>query len=127
MLGATIQHHLDQQPDDNVMKTGSDLSELEKFKQEATEILEGVMFPLHKWESNVETLESEGMPNPSKILGLSLDKRVDELLIDMPEYPEEMPVTKRSVISHLGKMYDPLGIASPTMAEGKRIFREVLR
>ena len=66
MLGATIQHHLDQQPDDNVMKTGNDLLELEKFKQEATEILEGVMFPLHNWESNVETLESEECQTPRR-------------------------------------------------------------
>ena len=60
-----------------------------------------------------------------KILGLTWDKKEDELLIEMPEYPEEIPVTKRSIISHLGKMYDPLGIASPTMAEGKRVFRQV--
>ena len=85
ILGATVQNHLNQQPVeyestvdalrentyvDNVMKTGDGLTELEKFKQEATKIFESGMFPLHKWESDVETLESEGMPNPSKILGL---------------------------------------------------------
>ena len=139
MLGATIEHHLDQQPAefestvnelqentyvDNVMTTGSDRAELVKFKQEATKILESGMFPLHKWESNIEELESEGMPNPSKILGLKWDKREDELSIEMPAYSEEAPVTKKSIVSYLGKVYDPLGIASPTMAEGKRIFRE---
>ena len=108
MLGATIQHHLDQQPVelentvqalkentyvDNVMQTGSDLLELKKFKQEATDVLECGKFPLHKWESNIQTLESEGMPNPSKILGLTWDKREDELLIEMPTYPDEVPVT----------------------------------
>ena len=34
-------------------------------------------------------------------------------------------MTKRSVPSHLGSIYDPLGIISPTLAEGKRIYREV--
>jgi hypothetical protein len=63
MLGATMQYHLDQQPAefkttvealrentyvDNVMETGSDMLELEKFKQEGTEILDSGMFPMHK-------------------------------------------------------------------------------
>ena len=79
---------------------------------------------MHKWESNVKLLESEGMPNPSKSLGLTWNKREDELLIEMLVNPEGMPVTKKSIVSHLEKIYDPSRIASPTTAEGKRIFRE---
>ena len=71
------------------MTTGSDLTELVKFKQEATKILESGMFPLHKWELNIKELENEGMPNSSKILGLKWDKREDELLIEMPVYSEK--------------------------------------
>ena len=69
MLGATMQHHFNLQPEeyqntieslkentyvDNLMKTGSDIADLEDFKREATEILEDAKFPVHKWESNVE-------------------------------------------------------------------------
>ena len=69
MLGATLQHHFNLQPEeyqntieslkentyvDNLMKTGSDIADLEDFKREATEILEDAKFPVHKWESNVE-------------------------------------------------------------------------
>ena len=61
------------------------------------------MFSLHKWESDVEMLESEGMPNPSKILGLKWDKRNDELSVEMPEYPTEIPVTKKSIATILAK------------------------
>ena len=57
------------------METGSDLSELKKFKREATEILEAGKFPLHKWESNVETLESEGMPNPFEDFGSNVGQK----------------------------------------------------
>ncbi|XP_028415516.1 uncharacterized protein LOC114538581 [Dendronephthya gigantea] len=139
MLGATIQHHLDVQPAhlkdtvqalkdntyvDNIMQVSSDVSELEKFKLEATDILEGAKLPLHKWESNVEALESENMPNPSKILGPTWEKEEDELYVSVPDYPEGTKVTKKSIVSHLGKIYDSLGIVSPTMAEGKRIYRE---
>ena len=139
ILNATLQHHYDNQPSlydetledlkgntyvDNLMKTGSGVEELKKFKKEATEILESAQFPLHKWESNLTVLESENMPNPTKILGHIWDKKKDTLLISMEKYPKEKPVTKKTILSHLGSLYDPLGIASPTLAEGKRIYRD---
>ena len=77
ILRATIQHHLHLQPTDvqdtvqalkdntyvdNIMQIGSDVSELEKFKLETKEVLESAKLPLHKWDSNVEALESEDMP-----------------------------------------------------------------
>ena len=90
MLGTTMQFHLDHQPEkvedtvqalkentyvDNIMQICSDVSELEKFKVEATEILESAKLPLHMWEFNVESLESEDMLNPLKILGLIWERR----------------------------------------------------
>ena len=54
---------------DNLMRTGGDHGKLVQFKEESTVILESAKFPVHKWESNVKSLESESMPNPSKILG----------------------------------------------------------
>lgn len=84
LLGATLQHHLEQQgPEfeetvralkedtylDNLMQTGGVNEKLVRFKEESTVILESAKFPVHKWESNVKSLESESMPNPSKILG----------------------------------------------------------
>ena len=59
---------------DNLMKPGGNIQELNQFKIEATEILELGKFPVHKWESNINVSESEGMPNPTKILGHSWDK-----------------------------------------------------
>lgn len=98
ILGATLQHHYDQQPEevsetvqtlrentyvDNLMKTGQGLEEMERFKTEATQILEQARFPVHKWESNLRELESDGMTNPSKILGLNWDKESDTLELTM--------------------------------------------
>ena len=34
-------------------------------------------------------------------------------------------MTKRAILSYLGAIYDPLGIVSPTMAQGKHIYRQV--
>ena len=47
----------------------TNVEDLEKFKTQATGILEDGTFTIHKWESNVEKLESEDMGNPSKIPG----------------------------------------------------------
>ena len=57
-----LQYHYDQQPEelsetvqtlrdntyvDNLMKTGSEIEEMSKFKSEATEILGSAKFPVH--------------------------------------------------------------------------------
>ena len=65
ILGATLRFHIDQQPDDFVetveelrtntyvdylMKTGRQVEEMRKFKEETTYILEDAKFKVHKWE-----------------------------------------------------------------------------
>ena len=95
------------------LKTGSGVGELSRFK-EATEILESAKFPVHKWESDVQELDEE--PNPSKILGLMWDKREDRL---------EIQFSNEAIYSESAeRYYDPLGVISPTIVEGKRIYRE---
>eukprot|EP00794_Sanderia_malayensis_P002861 gene2861-3307_t len=141
MLGATLNHHYDQYRElseytetvkmlrentyvDNLMCTGWELDKLEKFKRDSTAILHDAKFPVHKWESNHEQLEDENMKNPTKILGHTWDKREDTLEIVIDEIDTSSPVTKASILSQLGKIYDPLGIISPTLVEGKRIYRD---
>ena len=109
---------------DNLMQTGGDHEKLAQFKEEATVMLESAKFPVHKWESNVKSLESESMPNPSKILGHTWHKDEDTVELSAKPFPQEQQVTKHSILSYLGTVYDPLGIISPTMAEGKHIYRE---
>ena len=107
---------------DNLMKTGSQIEDLERFKEEATHILESAKFPVHKGESNVIALESENMQNPGKILGHTWNKINDTLVIQVPQTKEETVLTKKVILSQLGRIYDPLGIISPTLVEGKRIY-----
>ena len=121
VLGATRRHHLDQQPEefaemvqelrsntyvDNLMKTGAQVEEMKKFKDETTHILEDAKFTVHKWESNIKELKDQNMPNLSKILGQVWDKD-DTLEIKIPPFSKDTPVTKKSILSHLGKVYDP--------------------
>ena len=109
------------------MATANQVNEMIKFKEESTEILKQARFPVHKWESNVPSLESENMPNPGKILGLVWDNRSDMLTVNAPNVESDEKLTKRTILSRLGKMYDSLGIISPTMVEGKNIFRNACK
>ena len=64
------------------------------------------------------------MQNPSKVLGHIWDKENDTFEVQIQKLAEEQTVTKRSILSKLGSVYDPLGLMSPTLVEGKRIYRE---
>ena len=86
--------------------------------------MEKARFPVYKLESNLPELESDNTANPGKILGHNWDKRKDTLELPVQQFSDEQSVTKRAILSHLGSTYDPLGIISPTTAEGKRIYRE---
>lgn len=85
------------------------------------QIIQSLRDPVHKWKSNVQQLDEE--PNPSKILGLMWEKRDDTLEIQV-KMSENSPVTNRSILSQLCAIYDPLRVISPTIVEGKRIYRE---
>ncbi|PFX20055.1 hypothetical protein AWC38_SpisGene15508 [Stylophora pistillata] len=137
--GVTLNYHYDQRGEeveetaqalkekayvDNLMKTGKEEEELEKFKREATSLLESGKFPVHKWESDVERLKGEDSTNYGKILGTVWDKREDVLEVQVTEPRVNQPLTKRGPLSHLASIYDPLGIMSPTTVKGKHIYRD---
>ena len=58
----------------------------------------------------------------SKLLGLPWDKTEDTLSVTFPTSPAE--ITKRGILANLAQVYDPLGVVSPVMLDGKRIYRE---
>ena len=53
------------------------------------------------------------------------DKRQDTLEIEAEPKNPEAPVTKGQILRELSSVDDPLGILSPTMVEGNRVYREV--
>ena len=64
------------------------------------------------------------MPNPRKILEHSWDNFEDMLEMQVPKCSQDQPITKRGILSHLGSIYDPLGIISPTVVKEKWIYRD---
>jgi hypothetical protein len=123
---------------DDLMTGGATITEVKEKKSQAREIFEDATFKLHKWHSNVKELESPttndeeitfakqelGDEKPqTKLLGLSWDKSKDSLSVTLDH--EGYGTTKRSVLSQLAKIYDPLGLVSPMTLQGKNLFREM--
>ena len=61
--------------------------------------------------------------NGSKLLGLKWNKVKDSLQVDFPSTPAVL--TKRGILAYLAKVYDPLGLLSPMLLQGKILYREV--
>ncbi|XP_063617952.1 uncharacterized protein LOC134790896 [Cydia splendana] len=101
--------------------------------QEMNELLKKGGFDLQKWSSNNEELISymketdvkeEGslqlkIDAVMKILGLVWNRRNDEFEYSVQLPPLKVPVTKRSVISDISRLFDPLGWLAPVIIVAK--------
>nr|CAI5863527.1 unnamed protein product [Callosobruchus analis] len=117
--------------------SGSDtVEEVKRLRSEITKILNHACMPLRKWASNKsDVLEGMGASNKnfeiagdktSKILGLSWDADNDTF-----SYPTEIEpasrVTKRTVLSTVAKLFDPLGLLGPIVVKAKLIIQALWR
>ena len=154
LLWGVLEHHLrswsKKNPDeverlrrslyvDDILTGGKDVTQARLRKSTATEIINDAKFELRKWNSNVPELEDERrtpdddqsfakqqlqvLPNQSKLLGLKWNKSTDNISVEFLECTSA--TTKRGLLGTLAKIYDPLGLASPTTLRGKLIYRGV--
>ena len=153
LLGGTLKQHLDslkaKYPEEveEIMKSlyvddvigGTDTVDQGcSLNEVAVSVFGEAGFKLHKWHSNVEKLEAEDVlrdegqtyaneqlgvkPNEAKLLGLPWNKREDTLAVSFKG--DSAGTTKREVLKSLASVFDPLGVASPIVLIGKRIYRE---
>ena len=124
---------------DDLISGAPTTNEAAELKQDAIEIFDDAKFRLHKWHSNAPELESDmndgaltfakqqlrvsPKENGSKLLGLKWNKVEDSLQVDFPSTPAVL--TKRGLLAYLAKVYDPLGLLSPMLLEGKILYWEV--
>lgn len=98
-------------------------------------------FQLRKWCSNVPTVLEDVAPEnnalqPSidlsrdqclKTLGLRWEPATDHLryVINLPDASSEEPLTKRIALSHIARLFDPLGLLGPVVTLAK-LFMQAL-
>ena len=122
------------------MAGGTTVDDVQTKKATAIEVFQDASFTLHKWHSNAKELEASsnppaddelsyakqqlGVSRPgTKLLGLAWDKDKDTFKVGF--HKDETISTKRNALSQLAKIYDPLGLASPTTLQGKILYREM--
>ncbi|KAL3084097.1 hypothetical protein niasHS_008736 [Heterodera schachtii] len=59
----------------------------------------------------------------TKVLGIEWKPRHDQLIFKMPIFSS--PTTKRKILSHIAKVYDPLGLISPALLPAKHFLQIV--
>ena len=124
------------------MTGGETLNTVPTKRTGAVEIFEDGTFKLHERHSNVAALENEEGSNSTdeedishakqqlgfsktntKLLGLPWDKSKDTLSVETPR--KTTTTTKRAALPELAKVYDPLGLISPTTLVAKQLYREM--
>ena len=128
---------------DDLITGGPTVRETQHLKESAQTIFSEAQFELHKWHSNVPVLENDTLqeersseqessyakqqmgakPGETKLLEMPWDKEKDTIAVVFPTQPLEP--TKRELLGSLARIYDPLGLGSPTILEGKVLYREV--
>ena len=126
---------------DDLITGGESVQSVGTKRLRTVEVFEDATFHLHKWHSNDSTLENYDRTNQpeedltyakqhlgsneceAKLLGLPWNKTEDTLTI--PTSSEREISTKRVALSELAKVYDPLGLASPSTLVAKILYREM--
>lgn len=121
---------------DNSVTSVNTWAEYEKFKIDSTRILADAKMELRQWEHS--TMETPGIGLTegvglgvdsncdvnefSSVLGMKWNKNRDTLsCVSFSDLPQHL--TKRSLLSSINKIFDPLGFLSPAMVYPKVILQ----
>jgi hypothetical protein len=126
---------------DNCAASVATYEEYELFKKQATEIMFEAKMHLRNWEcnqmmANAENGNSTEREQPvepncvlqennsvTKVLGLLWNKIDDTLYCDVPVIEASDNVTKRVILSHISKVFDPIGFLCPAILPLKTILQ----
>ena len=124
---------------DDVMTGSSSLEAVLQMKSQLVQLLEMAHFPLVKWVSNcpaiIETVSKgqreilqpqllntdEGV----KALGLFWNPVSDQFFFRVNLTPHVKEMTKRSMLSDVAKLYDPLGWLAPVIVKAKILLQSL--
>ena len=141
LLQATLTHHLDKSKSpyaekikeslyvDNLQGTVLSEEELLKFYDSANKTMAEANMPLQEWCTNSPMLQNvlhqqaEGQQYKIKLLGINWNVKKDQLSVKDVSF-DNKPLTKRTLLSNISKLYDPLGLMSPMTIPSKILMQE---
>ena len=118
---------------DDLLTGVNSVEEAKTLRSELTKLLLAYGLELRKWASNNPHVFLENNPTNSeksiqsdkdpKTLGLSWDPQEDILQYSVKKSSSER-VTKRSILSKIAQIFDPLGLVGPAIIRAKIIMQE---
>ena len=117
---------------DDVLTGCNSMETVQRLQRELVLLLKRGGFELHKWCSNnpqllefidSDNIESEyliqGGHDTKKTLGVRWKPDTDTFHYKTTPYTAIGPVTKRSILSEICRLFDPLGLISPVLVKAK--------
>ncbi|XP_076376168.1 uncharacterized protein LOC143258753 [Megalopta genalis] len=118
---------------DDLLTGAQTEQEIETLKGELTQILSQAGMDLRKWASNCPTVTATdsternreiAVDKDPKTLGLLWSPTTDHLMFRV-EAPQDQRVTKRTILSEIAQIFDPLGLISPIVIVAKLILQQL--
>lgn len=123
---------------DDILSGADNPSEARQLQMDLIDLLQSGGFELSKWASNCSKLigcrdfinsTAKTLPLPANqyvsTLGLQWDTQHDELRVKIMLGPPVSPCSKRSVLSEIAKLFDPLGWLAPVLIRGKILLQDL--
>lgn len=124
---------------DDVLTGADSIEDALIIRDDLIQILMKGGFELHKWcannelllenipKSKLEILQPNGFSNIEtiKTLGLSWQPIQDKFVFDIKPFPIRITHTKRTILSDIASLFDPLGLIAPVIVHAK-IFLQTL-
>ncbi|XP_055307836.1 uncharacterized protein LOC129571970 [Sitodiplosis mosellana] len=97
-----------------------------------TEVFSQYGLPLRKWHSNISASQSERLievkthpQNSCTALGLQWNTCTDEISFKITLKKDVKSITKRTVLSEIASLFDPLGLLAPLIMPAKMFMRQL--
>ncbi|XP_058817069.1 uncharacterized protein LOC131680368 [Topomyia yanbarensis] len=125
---------------DDMLSGVDDVKDGRKLIQQLVELLQSAGFSLRKWNSNSKELlqnvpeqlrddrsilELDSSSSTIKTLGLVWEPSTDSFRFTIPTWNSAAVITKRTVLSDVSRLFDPLGLVGPVIIQAKIFIQEL--
>lgn len=123
---------------DDILTGSDDFKSAKLLQEQLIKLFDSAKMSLKKWASNCETLLQD-IPNSDRVcfseylnndidsviktLGLSWNTRRDTFKYSVTQFKQTENVTKRTILSAIASLFDPLGLIGPIIVKAKIIMQ----
>jgi len=147
ILNYIIKHHVSSYPKDecsyvlsnnmyvdNLFFTGNNLTELETLYKDCYQRMMDAGFQLRSWCSNSKDLNDKFVSDEissspdnvcEKVLGYDYFPKLDEIKLNEFDINNPEILTKRTILSYIARIFDPIGFCLPVTVKAKLFMREI--